>query len=48
MTKMPFILLKASGMPMANSLEESIKNNGYSIKKYITLAMAGKQLKIFI
>ena len=47
MTKMPFILLKASGMPMANSLEESIKNNGYSIKKIYNISNGWETIKNF-
>ncbi len=45
--QMPFILIKASGMPMVSALEDSIRANGYKIKKIYNLSNGWGIIKQF-
>lgn len=45
--QMPFILIKACGMPMVSALEESIKSGGYKIKKIYNLSNGWDIIKKF-
>lgn len=45
--QMPFILIKASGMPMISSLEDSIRASGYKIKKVYNLSNGWDTIKQF-